>query len=135
MGSPTIDIVIENELQIRLAFNRAPELMQPALVTAVNKSLLTIGKEASKNSPVRTGNLRSSILDPNRGLQLASVGVIQGSVGSGTNYGLYVELGTRFMRAQPFLRPAVDSTHEVVQGFFKDAVQGVLDIIAGETRL
>lgn len=30
-------------------------------------------------------------------------------IGTSINYGIYVELGTRRMRAQPFIRPSVDA--------------------------
>lgn len=126
----TINIEITNAVEIEAAFRLAPAEMRAALTKVINKSLLSIGKAAAKNSPVRTGNLRSSILDPERGLKLDPGGLLRGSVGSGTNYGLFVEKGTRFMAAQPFLQPAVDSNIVQVQTFFVEAVKSVLDKIA-----
>ncbi len=143
-NSPLITVRIINLPQIISAFRLAPSLMKPALTSAINKSLLTIGREADKNlqnvvykAPIsksgykRTGNLLSSVLDPNRGLQLARDGVFSGSVGSGVGYGLFVEMGTKFMAARPFLQPAVDSTQDQVTEFFVSGVQSVLDTIAG----
>lgn len=132
----TINVSITNAEQLRAAFDAAPGLMRNALKNAINKSLLAIGGQAAENAPVRTGNLRSSILDPQRGLTLANnSNFFSGSVGSGTNYGLYVELGTRFMRAQPYLQPAVNSMQDRVQNFFQTAVQGVLNDIGDMTRI
>lgn len=125
-------LVITNRDQIIAAFRKAPQLMRKALPIAINKSLLTIGGQAARNAPVLTGNLRSSILDPDRGLMLASDSVFSGSVGSGVGYGAFVESGTRFMQAQPFLKPAVESTNDDVQKFFTEAVDGVMSDIAGK---
>lgn len=128
--SNDIQITIKNSAQISYAFKQAPQLMRVAFPKAINKALLTIGGKAARNAPVRTGNLRSSILDPHRGLMLANSTGFVGSVGSGTGYGGFVEGGTRFMRAQPYLRPAVDSTNDTVQEFFTDAVDSVLSEIS-----
>ena len=49
-----------------------------------------------------TGDLRRSI-----GLELGSEG-LSATVGPTAHYGAYVEFGTRFMDAQPYLRPALD---------------------------
>lgn len=128
-----IKVTISNADQISSAFRQYPTLIKKSLSDAVNKSLLTIGKEAAANAPVRTGNLRSSILDPTRGLNLASEGIFSGSVGSGVGYGGYVEFGTRYMSAQPYLTPAVNSTNDTVQGFFTKAVDDVLNKISKMT--
>lgn len=58
---------------------------------------------AKRLCPVDTGRLRSSIsheLDHEGGQLVAYVG-------SNVHYAIYQELGTRHMRAQPFLRPAL----------------------------
>lgn len=134
MPNAIATIKILNADKLVAAFNRAPQLMAPALTNAINKSLFQIGGKAAKNAPVRTGNLRSSILDPSRGLRLATRGVFSGSVGSGVGYGLFVELGTRFMRAQPFLQPAVVSEDSTVKGFFLEAVNSVLNDIERNSK-
>lgn len=138
------NVQIINAEQVRFAFDSAPDLMRPAIKNAINRSILLIGTKAALNAPVRTGRLRSSILGGSYkggsypqgyGLQLATDTVFyKGSVGSGTNYGLFVEMGTRFMRAQPFLQPAINSTSDQVQRFFTNAVQSVLDKIAERTK-
>lgn len=128
-----IRIEIANKDQIVAAFRKAPKLMRKSLTKAINSSLLTIGGKAARNSPVRTGNLRSSILDPDRGLILANETSFSGSVGSGVGYGAFVEHGTRFMRAQPFLTPAVTDSNKDVQKFFTDAVDSVFSEIARDT--
>ena len=60
---------------------------------------------AKRLCPVDTGNLRNSItheqMDENTEV-----------IGTSVKYAPYVELGTRKMRAQPYLRPAVENHRE-----------------------
>jgi HK97 gp10 family phage protein len=55
--------------------------------------------EAMRRVPVRTGYLRSSIYSH------VSSWVV--NIGAEATYALFVELGTRHMRAQPYLYPAI----------------------------
>jgi len=61
-------------------------------VQAEAKELCTIGK---------TGRLRNSIM-------VSSTGQDTATVSTDTYYAPYVEFGTRYMKAQPFLRPGAD---------------------------
>lgn len=55
---------------------------------------------AMKTVPVRTGDLKRSIgLDVNQ---------FEGRVYAGMHYAPYVEYGTRFMNAQPYMKPSFD---------------------------
>lgn len=75
----------------------------PAEVDAVVRTAaFAIEREAKVLAPVDTGNLRNSIkvVDP-----IPLDGKAEVVVGAG--YGLFVERGTRYTRAQPFLEPAV----------------------------
>jgi HK97 gp10 family phage protein len=74
------------------------------LKAAENRLLHSIGKavegQATDLAPVKTGNLANSIayrVNPAE----ASV-----SIGTPVEYGIYQELGTRKMSAQPYLEPA-----------------------------
>ena len=55
--------------------------------------------------PVKTGKLQDSIdiLDRDWENKTMYIGT------AGTNYGLFVEMGTSKMAAQPFMRPALDT--------------------------
>jgi HK97 gp10 family phage protein len=55
--------------------------------------------EAAKNAPVATGYLRSSIY--------AKIRDWVAEIGAEATYALFVELGTKYMRSQPFLFPAI----------------------------
>lgn len=68
----------------------------------VKKNLDSMARDAEMvakaSCPVRTGNLRSSIKVQRKKYQIV--------LSSDVDYALYVEYGTRFMPAQPFLRRA-----------------------------
>lgn len=63
--------------------------------------------KAQRNAPVDTGNLKRSI-----GLEIRDNG-LTAEVEALAEYAPYVEWGTRFMRAQPFIRPAFNSQKEI----------------------
>jgi hypothetical protein len=55
--------------------------------------------EAMRRAPVKTGHLRSSIYS------LVKDWVV--NIGAEATYALFVELGTRYLRARPYLYPSV----------------------------
>lgn len=55
--------------------------------------------EAMRLVPVRTGYLRSTIY--------AKIQDWVAEIGADATYALFVELGTKYMRAQPYLYPAI----------------------------
>ena len=65
-----------------------------------NEAAKLIAQRARARAPVRTGRLRSSIK------------AIQERVEAQAFYAKFVEYGTRKMKAQPFLRPAVSESIE-----------------------
>jgi HK97 gp10 family phage protein len=58
-----------------------------------------IQRQAQKNAPARTGYLRSTIY--------GKVKEWVAEIGAEATYALFVEFGTRYMRAQPYLYPAI----------------------------
>lgn len=66
-----------------------------------------VKQEAKRRCPVRTGRLRRSIDKVQQG-ELAWI-VTYAVDDPGAYYGLFVELGTRFMSPQPFLGPALEA--------------------------
>lgn len=69
------------------------------------RAAVVVERVAKQLCPVDTGRLRSSIT---RQLGRDSLG-LYAAVGTDVEYAPFVELGTRFMRARPFLRPALAS--------------------------
>lgn len=62
--------------------------------------------KAQRNAPVDTGTLKRSI-----GLEIMDSGMVA-EVKPSAEYAPYVELGTRFMEAQPYLKPAFNEQKE-----------------------
>lgn len=77
--------------------------IQGALQKIIELAAMTIESEAKQLAPVDTGNLRASI-------GALREGPNSWMVRAGAHYAIYVEMGTRYMAAQPFMRPAVERT-------------------------
>lgn len=123
---PQVTVKIQNLAEIRRAFGQAPVLMTRNLDKAIRASVLLIERQSKINTPVRTGNLRAS--------HQTMFSPLKGVIQPMANYAVFVHEGTRYMRARPFLRSAVESEDNQVQGQFKKAVQDTLDEIARQTR-
>jgi HK97 gp10 family phage protein len=90
------------------SFQRAVERGLTGYRFRVRDDLRTAGimvqNRARQLAPVDTGRLRSSIVSK----VTQSTGSAEAiEVGTNVEYAPYVEFGTRHMRAQPFLRPAL----------------------------
>lgn len=69
--------------------------------------------------PVDTGNLRKTIdfdVDVKKGI--ARVGVLKGKEGS--EYAVFVERGTRYQKAQPFIKKAFQDSEKEIQKIVKE---------------
>ncbi len=73
--------------------------------------------KAMQNAPVDTGTLKRSI-----GLEMTDGG-LTAEVTPAAEYAPYVELGTRFMEAQPYLKPAFDEQKEKFKKDMKKLVE------------
>jgi len=113
-----------------VVYNRFPEIAAAfpvQLHKVVVQTTEIIQELAQSNAPVRTGFLRSSIYrvtsegstygeaqsPPTDDVYLLPEGPgvsdpYTGYVGVGANYGIFIELGTRYMGAQPFFYPAME---------------------------
>lgn len=74
-------------------------------------------EKAQRNAPVDTGTLKRSI-----GLEITDSGMAA-EVEPTAEYAPYVELGTRFMEAQPYLKPAFDEQKEKFRKDMKKLVE------------
>jgi HK97 gp10 family phage protein len=83
-------------------FQAAMQRFDTAMQNQVRRFLMSwaadVKAAAMRNAPVRTGHLRSSIY--------ATIKDWVAQIGAEATYALFVELGTRHMRAQPYLWPA-----------------------------
>lgn len=73
--------------------------------------------KAQQNAPVDTGTLKRSI-----GLEITDSGMAA-EVRPTADYAPYVEYGTRFMEAQPYLKPAFDEQKEKFKKDMKKLVE------------
>lgn len=87
--------------EFKVQFDRLPAIaegLQPAVEGLVKHELAVAQEEARAAAPVRTGELRDSILVVWLGDAWALV--------AGAAHAMLVELGTRLVPARPFLAPA-----------------------------
>ena len=112
-----------------VVFNLFPLLakaFRPACQTISSDTARFVEAAAAANAPVRTGFLASSVysVTPDYGSTYGTHGEPPGDsyllpeeqpggpddsiVGVAANYGVYVEMGTRFMGAQPYFYPAIE---------------------------
>ena len=82
---------------------------------------LFLESEAKLRTPVDTGLLRSSIFYRTKKTGEGERTVV---VGTGTEYAIYVEKGTKKQKAQPFLKPALfdnlSKIRAIIRGVFAD---------------
>lgn len=77
----------------------------------VKRRTSEMNRMAQREAPYLTGELRRSIIST------YLEGGLVGQVKAGMDYAPYVEYGTRFMTAQPFMRPAFQAVNA---GFISD---------------
>lgn len=88
-----------------------------AVKTVVKKNGSEMQKKAQRNASVDTGNLKNNI-----GLEISDGGMTA-TVEPTAEYAPYVELGTRFMEAQPFLKPAFEEQKKQFEKDLKELVR------------
>ena len=102
---------------VRVVFNRfgdIAEALQPRAEAIVAKVAHDVEAIAKSLAPVDTGALENSI----RAMRLAQGHWV---IAPTVDYGIYLELGTRHMPAQPYLFPAL----ERVRAAFTAALEGL----------
>src|SRR5688572_4884483 len=77
--------------------------MRPKAAEIVEEHGFATASEAAQGAPVDTAALRNSILSESK-----MTGELTFTIQDGVNYGIFQELGTSKMAAQPFLVPAVE---------------------------
>lgn len=71
----------------------------------LEKKAIQVESAAKRLAPVDTGRLRGSISHSAPKVDGKGLYIL---IGSDVEYAIYQEFGTRYMGAQPFLRPALD---------------------------
>lgn len=88
-----------------------------AVKTVVAKNGSRLQNEAQMYAPVDTGTLMRSI-----GLSLGNDS-LEATVAPTAHYAAYVELGTRFMEAQPYMKPAFNAVKRQFKADLKRLVK------------
>ena len=100
-------------------FQAAIRTFQNAMQAYVHRQLVSwaadVKAEAMQRAPVRTGHLRSSIY--------AVVREWVVNVGAEATYALFVEVGTRYMRARPYLWPSIQAHLPQLEQTVKEAIE------------
>lgn len=97
------------------------------LLKSVVAGALIVQNSAKRKAPYKTGNLRRSIhIEP----RVSNRGMAAVEVGTNVEYGHYLEFGTRYMAARPYLRPALDENRTAVQTAVTSALRSQIAAIA-----
>lgn len=97
---------------------KAPAGFERALQNAIQKGAYLIERVAKTNAPVDTGRLRSSIA--------TELIPFKATIMPHVNYARFLEFGTRYITARPFMGPAADSTDKQIMTILNDEVKKVL---------
>ena len=90
---------VEGVEEFKAAMQRFDSGMQQQVYRFLASWVADVKAAAMRNAPVRTGYLRSTIY--------ATIKDWVAEIGAEATYALFVELGTRHMRARPYLYPAL----------------------------
>lgn len=92
----------------------APGKVTKAIGEAFGELAPQLLSEMQGRTPVDTGELRGS--------ETATAGGLQLTLTAGTDHAGFVELGTRYMAAQPYMRPTVEGAAGKVGSAIADKV-------------
>lgn len=115
-------IIIDGLTDVQDAFRDVKASLRIAIVKALRRGALIVEGEAKRLCPVDTGRLQGSITS-----DMVNDHTI--AVGTNVEYASYVEYGTRYQSAQPYLRPARDSREQEVREAVGAHIEHALDAI------
>lgn len=111
----TVKINVTRAEEYRRAMRRLPSELRRELERLFDEAATHGTQTARRLAPVRTGRLRASII----GRRQSILGY---TLEASAPYAGYVEFGTRYTRARPFMRPGA----EAVRSYLRRAVRGRL---------
>ena len=91
-----------------------------AVEQAMKEAVLIVEADAKRLCAVDTGRLRASITNEVREIANA---VIEGRIGTNTDYAPYVFLGTSRQDPQPALRPALRNNFDKIVSIIQEAIE------------
>ncbi len=97
----TISIGVNGQKETVANLGRMSEKVKKAIKEEIGASALRIQASAKRRCPVRTGALRNSIT-------VDLYGEMSAEIAPHMPYAIFVEFGTRKMRARPYMTPAAE---------------------------
>ncbi len=110
-----INIDVTGAEEFKAAMERFDSGMQRQVRERLANWAAEIKASARQRVPVKTGNLRSSIY--------SKISEWVAIVGAEAAYAMFVELGTRHMRARPFLYPAIQEELPRLEAIICEAIE------------
>lgn len=110
---PKIKLEGMEKLQVKLKKN----VQMSKVKQIVKDNGAALQEAAQRKAPVDTGNLKQNI-----GLEIRDGG-LTAEVEPTAEYAAYVEYGTRFMNAQPYMRPSYNQQKEKFKSDMKKLVR------------
>ena len=113
--SVEVSIDIEGVQRFKAVMRRLDSGMQRHVHRQLASWAADVKASAKRIVPVRTGYLRSTIY--------AKIQEWVAEIGAKATYALYVEFGTRYMRARPYLYPAIQEHLPRLEAIVSDAIE------------
>lgn len=111
---PTISVTVDLK-----GFDKVEPKVRGAIKTGLKKVGFNIERDAKIFSPIDTGRLRASIFTTQKGWKMV---MVQDNV----QYGIYQELGTRFMAPHPFMKPALNKNISRIPSIITNEIRRAL---------
>lgn len=111
MAGPIAQVTVDTKLLETLISQ-----LDPRATAVISKAAMGVEAKAKELAPVDTGALRASIFTA------IENGGLTAYVGPTVEYAVYQELGTRKMKAHPFLVPALESVREAFLAAWKELI-------------
>ena len=110
-----INIDVTGAEEVKAAMERFDSGMQRQVHERLANWAADVKASARQRVPVKTGQLQRSIY--------AKISEWVAEVGAEEAYAMFVELGTRYMRARPFLYPAVQEELPRLEAIICEAIE------------
>lgn len=106
------------------ALDRYARAVPPRVSAVVERFTEIVAREAKGLAPVDTGDLRGTIRAVLSRIASEGVGEVHAGGIDGVDYALWVEVGTRFSPAQPYLVPALEAHRAAFVRAIREALRG-----------
>ena len=123
-----INITMQGAEKLRAAFKKSPMTVRKHLGIAMEKSAFQLEREIKPITPYKTGRLRTSIGNETKE-GVRQVSPFRTEIGTKVEYAHFLEWGTRFMKARPYMRTGANKAMPEINRFFRQAAQNITEEI------